>query len=172
MSLVKEIKSDPVFKKFMAILENTMKALDVEADHKEMLARHASRTSRSLKGGDRYSPHKLIDANMQDLSIRARLVEIRVKNSKKLEYLKEAMEALRRHVVTEYVDDLADYRTEGQRKALVDRVMKKANEFVASAESLLSALDHIIKDIDQSSHSMRHSVELLKLLSDTKGRAI
>lgn len=172
MSLIKEIRNDPVYKKFKAILEVTMKKMNVDEDHKEIMARHSSRTARSLRKGERYSPHKLIDANMQEMSIRSRLVEIRIKNSKPLKHLREAMEAMRRHIVTEYVDELSDYKTEGQRKALADRVMKTANEFIAQAEDLLDAIDLILKDIDQTSHSLRHSVELLKLLTETKGRTI
>ncbi len=170
MSLLKQIRKDPQYDTFLRILETTRKKLDVEAAVEEAKGLHASRTSRSLSGADRYSAKKIIDATLRDLSTRARLVEIRVANDRKLSHLKEAAEALRRYLSTEYVDELKeDFSTAGQRSSFVDRVLKNANALLAEGESLLSVLDFFIKDIDQSSHSVRHVVDCLKLLENKHG---
>ncbi len=170
MSLLKQIRKDPQYATFLRILETTRKNLDTETATAEAKALHASRTSRSLSGKDRYSSKSLIDANLRDLSTRARLVEIRVTNDRKLSHLKEAAEALKKYVSTEYVDELkSDFSTAGQRSDFVDRVLKSANALLAEGESLLSVLDFLIKDIDQASHSMRHVVDCLKLLENKHG---
>ena len=167
-SLVKSIREDANYLKFTKIVARVQKRLDMEASTNEALGLHASRTSRNLTGDDRYNAMKLIDANLKDLSYRARLVEIRVKNDLQLSIVREAIEAMRRHISTEYADDLRDFSTADQRKSFVDRVIKNAKEYLAEGEALLDMLDMLVKDIDQCSHSMRHVIDCLKLLEGSK----
>lgn len=172
MSLISNVRDDEQYKKFVVILNRTKERLKLEDSIKEALGLHTSRTSRHLTGNDRYSPKKLIDASMRDLSTRARLVEIRVTNDRNLSHLREAMDALRRYISTEYADDLRDFSTADQRRAFVDRILKSANELLAEGESVLTSIDHLIKDIDQSGHSMRHVVDCLKLLENKHGSKV
>lgn len=172
MSLISVVRDDIVYVKFKKILEVTMTKVNIEADTSEALALHASRTSRRLNGEDRYSAKKLIDANLKDLACRARLVELRVKNDKKLRYLTEACEAMRRHITTEYADDLLDYKTVAERKAFIDRILKSANAFLSEGEAMLTMLDTLIKDLDQCGYSLKNVIECLKLLADVKGSRV
>jgi hypothetical protein len=172
MSLISDVREDAQYKKFVVILGRTKERLKLEEALQEALGLHTSRTSRHLTGNDRYSPRKLIDASMRDLSTRARLVEIRVTNDRNLSHLREAMDALRRYISTEYADDLRDFSTADQRRAFVDRILKSANELLAEGESVLSSIDYLIKDIDQSGHSMRHVVDCLKLLENKHGSKV
>lgn len=171
-ALIKSIRADANYLKFKKILERVQKAVNLEADTNEALSLHASRTSRSLTGNDRYNPMTLIDANLKDLSFRARLVELRVKNDIKLSMLREATDAMKRHVSTEYVEDLKEFSTADQRKAFTDRVVKSAKEFLAEGDSFLSTVDLLIKDIDQCNYSMKSSIECLKLLAESKGSRV
>lgn len=168
-SLIKEIKRDAHYQTFARILENTTKHVNIDAAMEEARTLHTSRYSRALTGKDRYSPKKLIDAAAKDMSVRARLVEIRVSNDRKLSHLQEAMEALRRYVFTEYADDLQEFSTAEQRRAFIDRVLRSANELIAEGKQLLSTLDTLIKDLDQTSHAMKHIVDCLKLLENKHG---
>lgn len=172
MSLIKEIRNDPQYKKFQDLLLAVQKRIDIDRLYKETMALHESRTSRSLRDGDRYSPEKLIDANLVDLSARSRLVKIRATNAKQLSHLQEGMKAMHRYISTQYDEDLKDYRTKEQRAAVIDRVLKAANEFMAECESLGNIIDMVIKDIDQGSHAMRHVIDCLKLWTESKGRSI
>ncbi len=166
------VKSDPSYKKFQLILKNTLEKLDFERSLKEAQTLHASRTSRSLMGNDRYSPKKIIDAAVKDLSTRARLVEIRVANDRNLSHLRSAVEALRRYISTEYSEELRDFSTADQRKSFVDRVMRSAHEVLEQGDAVMNVVDHLIKDIDQSSHAMRHVVDCLKLLENKNGSKV
>lgn len=169
MSLIKEVKGDPQYITFKRILEETRRHVKIDESMEEARRLHTSRESRALTGKDRYSAKRIIDAAAKDMSVRARLVEIRVSNDKKMSHLREAMEALRRYVSTEYADDLKEFSNAEQRRAFVDRVLKAANGLVAESEQLLNTLDHLIKDLDQSSHSMRHIVDCLKLMENKHG---
>jgi hypothetical protein len=172
MSLIKEIRDDPVYKRFKDIFENVRKRIDVEKAFKEATMLHEQRIEAAPKGDKRYSAQRLVDANMLDLATRSRLIRIRTTNSKQLSHLEAAMAAMRHHILTEYVDELKPYRSAPQRQALMDRVMKNAVEFVAECTNLNDTLDLIIKDVDQASHGYRHVVELLKLMADSKGRSL
>ncbi len=169
MSLLDEIRSDSNYKKFARILETTRAKIDVDKSMKEVLSLHMGRTSRSMLGEDRYSPKKLIDASMKDMSNRARLVEIRVRNDINLSHLREAMAALRRYISTEYEYELRDFATVDQRKAFVDRVMRSANELIADGEALLNTIDLFVKDIDQAGYSIKAIISCMQLLEDKKG---
>lgn len=172
MSLIKEIRNDPVYRTFKEMFERVQQQINTDKDYKEVVMLHESRTSRNLRGGDRYSPEKLIDANLVDLSVRSRLVRIRAKSTKQIAHLESGMEAVGNHVMTEYAEDLRDYKTEAQRRALIARVMKAAKAFVADVEAVNNVIDSIIKDIDQASYHLKASVDLLKLWSDSKGRTV
>ena len=138
----------------------------------EVLSLHMSRTSRSMLGEDRYSPKKLIDASLKDLSNRSRLVEIRVRNDINLSHLKEAMEAFKRYASTEYAEDLKEFSTVDQRKSFIERVLKEAKQLVSDCETLIDTIDNFVKDIDHSSYSMKAVIDCLKLLDGAKGGTV
>jgi hypothetical protein len=170
-SLLKEIRANENYKRFLAIVETCQQRIDVDRSKNEALALHAGRLSRNLHGEKRYSPKHIIDANMQDMANRARMVEIRVKNDIQLSTLRSAIQAMRRHISTEYAEELREFSTAPQRSAFVDRVLKASVQLLEEGEALIELLDTLIKDIDQTSHTMRHIIEALKLVSE-KGRNI
>lgn len=172
MSLIKQIKSDPNFTKFNRIFEGIKKQVNIETSLNEALSLHASRTSRDITGEKRYNPKIIIDASLKDLSYRARLVEIRVKNDLQLSILKEAIDAMKRHVQTEYAEDLREFSTADQRRAFADRVVKSAKEFLAEGESFMDILDTLIRDIDQAGFTIKHIIECMKLLQGAKGTTV
>ena len=169
-ALVQEIRKDPNYAKFLKIVEGIRKRIDLEAITTEALGLHSARTSRSLHGNDRYSPTALIDASLKDLSFRARMVEMRVRLDIAVSNLSEAVAAIKRHISTEYNDELRDFSTAEQRRSFVDRVIKNSNQFLSEGEALIKTLDHLIKDLDQAGHSMRHIIECLKLMSQNSGK--
>jgi hypothetical protein len=171
--LLVQIKVDPKYKKFARIVQRVSDRLDIEKDRTEALALHASRSSRALHGGKRYSPKALIDASLQDLHARSRLVEIRVKASNHIEVLDDGCDAIKHHLLTQYNQELRPFGTEAQRQALIKRVQRQALDLMVEGKSLLDMLDQIIKDIDQASYSLRATLDSLKLLDGAKaGRVV
>jgi len=169
MSLIQEIRGDANYKKFCGILEVTRTSIDLDKSMREVMSLHLSRTSRNLLGADRYSPKRLIDASLKDLSNRSRMVEIRVRNDMALSHLREAIKALRRYISTEYADDLKEFSTVDQRRSFVDRIMKSANQLVSEGEALLSTIDQLVTDIDKAGYNIKAVVSCLQLLEGSKG---
>ncbi len=167
--LIATIREQQQYKKFKAIVSVARDRLKIEADRSEALSLHAGRTSRKLFGEKQYSPKSILDASMVDLSYRARLVEMRVQCSLTISTLDAGVDAIKRYITTEFSDDLEAYKTVGQRKDFVDRIVASALDLVSEGEGLIAMLDTLIKDIDAASFQLRNAMEILKLLSETKG---
>lgn len=171
-SLISIIREDPEYKAFKQILTATKQGLDIEALSTECMGLHAGRPSRSLTGDGRYSPKTLLDANTTDMSARGRMTEIRVKVDKKVSSLRKGIAAMRKHILTKYADELKDYGGVTMQKALADRVMKAGIEYIEEAETLISGIDQLVKDIDSAGHALHRCGELIKLLSEGRGRVL
>lgn len=170
-SLIQLVKADPNYKQFQRIVEHAVSRLNFEAVETEIKALHGGRRSRSMYGDRRYSPKYIIESSAQDLSVRARLVEIRINYDRQLSTIREAVAAMKRHVTTEYDDDLREYSTAQVRRDFADRVVKQAHRILADGQNVIDIVDTVIKDIDQANHTIRHVIECLKLVSD-KGKTI
>jgi hypothetical protein len=170
IELIGEIRKSQTYASFKRVFESVQDRVKIEKNLEEVLALHATRTSRGLATRkERYNPHTLIDAGLNDMSARARMVELRVRVDLNLSSLREAMSAFSKHVMTEYSEELREYKTAEQRRAFVDRISKQARKLLAEGDALIQTIDALVKDIDQSGHSMRHAIECLKLLDGSKG---
>lgn len=170
--LMLDIKADPRYKKYVRILETVSKRIDVDRDLKEAMALHASRTSRELYGDKQFSPKAIYLADAKDMSNRARLVEIRERNSVQISMLSEATKKLHRYIRTHYMDEMREYKNEANRKAVLERVTAKSMDLIAEVEALMSTIDIFVKDIDQAGHSIRRMVDVLKLLAEKPGKVL
>ena len=166
--LIELIKADPAYATFRNIVRNTQKSLNIQNSLDDALSLHNSRVLRDLKGEQRYSPKLLIDANLTDLSFRSRLVDMRVRNDVKLSTLREALDAIRGHISTQYSTELKSFSTVDQRRAFVDRAVKNSAQLLADGEALLTTIDALIKDIDQSNFHFKTIIECLKLMDSSK----
>jgi len=170
--LLKEIRQDPKYKKFKLIVQKAGERLKIEEDRNEALALFSARTSSTLSGKKQYSGKSLMEAEATDMSTRSRLVTIRVKASIHLDLLDEACDAIKRHIFTQYHEDMRAFSNEQQRKALIERVQTVAMDIMTDGKSLLDMLDHLIRDIDQSNFSMGRMVDLLEMLQNSKGKVL
>jgi len=168
--LLQSLKSDAKYKKYRNILKTVRGRINVEADMDEILSLHAGRNSRRLFGKDQFSPKAIYEATAQDLSIRARLVEIRQRTSVQSSLLEGAIDQLHKYIRTSYRNSMRGLSNEASRKAGLDAVTNTGNELIVEARTLIDTADQIIRDVDQSGHSIRHMVEILKLLDSSKGK--
>jgi len=166
------IRKDQKYKKFRLIVQKTGERLNIEKDRNEALALHASRTSRTLSGKKAYSPKSLLDAEATDLYTRSRLVEIRVQASIHLNLLDEACDAIKRHIFTEYYEELRGFSNEQQRRALIERIQGVAMELMTEGKSLIDMLDQIVRDVDQANFHLGHMGSILEMLSNSKGKVL
>jgi hypothetical protein len=166
------LKEDSDFKKFRKIVKRVEERLKIQEFLSEAKALHAGRTSRKLHERKQFNPRALIEASTKDLSIRSRLVEIRVNVSVNLSNLEEAIDAVKRYISTEFYDALSEYKTVDLKKSLIDRAIARPLDMMSDTKSLIEVLDILIRDIDQSNFHMKTMIEALKLLDDSKGKTI
>lgn len=172
MSLIKKIRETKDYKTFKAMVVKVSEKLDVEKDRAEALSMHAGRTSRRMHGKKQYSPKSLIDAALNDLACRSRLVELRVQASIQISLLHDAIKAMRHYITNEFDDELSEYKTVGQRSALIDRVITKALEVESNGKAIIEMMDHLIVDIDKASYHLRAMCDALKLVMDKPGQTL
>lgn len=168
MLLAKVLRKDKKYKKLSQVLEVAQQRINVEQDRVQAFSLHAGLESRSLYGKRALSPKAVLSATSQMMANRSRLVEMRARATENISYLHQACKEFKRYALTAYEDEFKDYRTKEQRDALLDVVMRPALEFIGEADTLIDILDNLIKDIDQSGHSVRHIVDILKLLDSSK----
>lgn len=166
MSFSSEIKSDSRYKKLLHILETARSRIDVERDRTEIAAMHSGLLVRQLYGKNVFSTKKVLLATAQLQANRSRLVEIRSRATEHISYLHQGCTAFKRYCLANY--EFSGYRTKEQREALLDKPLRPVLDFIAEVDTLIDVLDMMIKDIDQAGHSIRHIVEVLKLLDSSK----
>ena len=167
--LLDAIRADPNHAKFTRIVDAVVLKIDLVAWTAEAMTMHAARNSRRILGEDRYSAKILVDATLQDLSARSRLVEIRVRNDIQMASLATAIGAMRRHVSTQYADELKEFSTAGLRASFVDRVLKTSLQILEEGTALTGMIDLLIRDIDAAGYSFKAVIDCLKLLEGNKG---
>lgn len=172
MGIIANIRAESEYKKFRKVVAIVQERLNVDKDRTEALSMHAGRTSRQLHGKKQYSPKALIDASLNDLSVRSRLVEIRVQCSIQIDLLHDAIKAIKHFITTQYHVELAKFKTVGERSAFLERVLATAIEIESGGQALIKLLDDLISDIDKSSYHLSHMVDGLKLLDGSKSGAV
>ena len=168
-SLLKAIRKDASYVKFKEIVETAQARLDVERDRRECFAIHAGRTARTLHGKKAYNPSSIQEAEGKEIEARSRLVEIRMKAAYQLEHVEKACKAVEDHVLTEYNEEMRGYSNQDQRRALIRRVQKVAQNVLTDGKSLLDLCDRFIEDIDKVGYGLTNLTNLaVKILA---GRA-
>jgi hypothetical protein len=169
MTLIKAIRKDPKYKTLKQVLENAQSKIDIEQSRKRAFVLHASLEVRGLYGRKKFSPKRILSATAQIQANRSTLVEIRARLSEHVSYVEAAQAAFRRHVFSEFSEDLRDYRTKEQRDAFINNATVTVVDFISEVTALVDLLDTFIKDLDQAGHNIRHMVDVLKLLASSKG---
>jgi hypothetical protein len=173
MGVKQEIRESKDFKKFKKIVANVQAKLNVEKDANEARSLHAGRTSRKLYGDKRYSPKAILDAAMNDMAARSRLVELRVQTTNQIDVLGDACKAMRNSISTNFGETVKKrFTTVGDRGAFYDTMISDALEIQAEGEALIKMLDNLIADIDKSSFALKHVVDCLSLLSGSKAGSV
>lgn len=166
MSFSTEIKKDRKYKKLLKILEVAQSRINVERDRNEAFTMHSGLLVRQLYGKNVFSTKRVLEATAQVQANRSRLVEIRSRATEHISYLHQGVIAFKRYCLSNY--EFSGYRTKEQRDAILDKPLRPILDFIAEVDTLIDILDQFIKDIDQAGHSIRHIVEVLKLLDSSK----
>lgn len=165
-ALLKSIRKDPTYRKFKDIVQTAQERLDIERDRRECFTIHSSRLSRTLYGKKAYNPSSLQEVEAKESEARSRLVEIRMKAAYQLEHVEKAMRAIEDHVVTEYNSEMKGFSTADQRRSLIRRVQKVAQDLMTDGKSLLDLCDRFVDDIDRCGYKVTNLTNLaVKILA-------
>jgi hypothetical protein len=171
--LLAKIRLDSKYKKFKQILQAAQEKVTFQPDREEALALHAGLLVRTLYGKKQFSSKSILESLSQVQANRSRLVELRVRSSVHISYVKESSKALKRYVYTQYAEDLkVSYKTKDQREALLMRLTDVAEEFLAEGENHIELLDTFIKDLDQAGFTLRDMVKVLEMLVGKEGKLL
>lgn len=167
------IREDRKYLKFKKIVLEEQKKIDEQVHIDELTGLHTSRISRTLYGKrGQYSAETLMEASLQDLSVRSRMVEIRVQISLHTGMIEAAIKAISKYIYVEYLLNDPCYVTEGQRNGFIADFLSQWTKNLEHYNAILQMADTFIKDVDQAGFNLRNMMDCLKLLSETKGKII
>lgn len=164
------VVDDANYKKYKDVLKTVKAGANLLAIKQEAKTLHATRSSRELYKA-RVSPDPLISAEMQDSSIRSRLIELKALLLNEQELLESAISLCKKHLKAAYVDELAKLgSTIAARSGAVDTIFARGSEYLSQVNVVLAILDLYIKDIDAAGYKHSNVRELLKL--DRAGKEV
>ena len=168
-----KIKEDEKYKKFKNAFLKEYKKIDLEVDKDQLINLQSTRLSRTLYGKkEMYSANSLMEASLQDLAARSRMVEIRVQLSRRLALLEALISSISKHIYSNYLVIEPSLKTEAQKNNFITDFLAVYKEYVKKGTPIVEMADAFIKDIDQAGFSLRNMMDCLKLLSETKGKII
>lgn len=171
-SLKTQLKADPELKALDAIVARASGSFAPEKVLKEAEHLHLERKSRNLYKIT-MAPTPLYQADMQDLSNRARLVELKTGILRMIGVINAAVKSVKTHVSTKYQSELKEYgSTITERNRIVDRVVSDAIQASADMASVVDILDVYIKDLDQAGYGLRRAIDALELAHGRRGQEV
>lgn len=167
-SLKRSLLEDDTYKRYRNIVKAIKDKIIVDDMDDEINRLHSGRISRTLygttPGGD-----KIMNAALQDASHRSRMAEIRVRVSKQADLLDITLEATRIYLARQFADEVPDIRTKSERMAYFDAHLTNGIVLHSKLKSLISRIDVLIKDVDQTGFSLKHCVDILELVYHNSG---
>ena len=171
MSLL-EIRKDPLIVRAMQLKDAADAAINLERIEEEAKVLHSGRTSRKLYK-IALEPTSLAEAAMRDMSNRARLSELKARVYVQKKAMENAHEQCVAHIGTKYSDFVRALASNAaDRKLIYTKILKPIIQQLSEMESTLELLEIYIKDIDQAAWGLRNATDMLKLIYDTRGKAV
>ena len=140
----------------MNIVDST-KSGDYDAYIKEIERMHKGRLSRSLTR--KTTSSGIIDSAGQDQSYRSRAVEILMTVTKRTVMLESAYDLTKAHVFNKYAEELARYKTKGERDQVVRNLLGGAKETLTKLGLVDKLCNLLIGDVDKAIWPLRYALE-------------
>lgn len=165
-SVRRQLRRDDKLRRFKKAFDsNPDLVIDYQALHDELTRLHKTRSVRSLRRKSRGFTDDIVDAMIQDTSIRARCTEILGSCVRINGHINDTLNNLRDYLLVEYNDSLRIVGTVKERQSIVESVLRPFYETLDKLEQLRSHARLIVEDIDKASYIYRNLVESLKMLS-------
>lgn len=178
MSVIDEFKSalrkDPTFKTFREIAQKVFDTINTEKIRLDVRSLHDQRMSRGLSASpDRFNPHKLVDVNSQEASVRGRLVSMQMELLVQRSTLRSAIDAITEHIRAEYYEDfLKDRRNVADRDAMLAVVLKRPREALMDIDCNIELVNAVLNDVDRTSFRLSEILKSLELITEKTMRGI
>jgi hypothetical protein len=139
--------------------------IDLEGLEREIDSLHLTRMIRTLKTEEVITSFqkKFITAALQHQAFRSRLVEIKVKCFRVGARLEEHIGVVRSYLGITYPNSLSKYRTVAERKAAINTILEEPMTFLSKLALKDKELEQIIKDLDQTSFSLKHIMDAMQI---------
>lgn len=162
----RRIRDDEKYKRFkVAQKNNPNNVIDFENLHKEMARLHKTRSVRSLKRKSKGFVNDVVDALLQDQQARSRCAEIVSICIEISGSMTQTLDNLRDYLVTEYAELLKAVGTVGERKMVVESVLRPFYEYLSNIEQLRQHAKVIMEDVDKAGYGFTNLVNTLQMLS-------
>lgn len=162
--VVRTLKRDEKYKKLKETFSTHENfKIPVESLLDELKILHSDRLIRSLNSTDPKIIEKLLEANLKEQSIRARVTEILIRCVRSHSLLTKAINSLKYHLLMSYPDELKSFRTKEERNQIVTVALKRFDEYLADLAVLKESASLVASDIDKASWNLRLMVDTLKL---------
>jgi hypothetical protein len=159
---------DDVWARYQRILTRTQETTRAVELVKEIERLHGSRSSRflSTKSGGA-TAFNLIDANLQDISYRSRIVEIKITISKQHRLLEQVLGAVHGHLLSNYNEEIVDLvgKLKASQGTFVDSMIRDGWDALSKLEKVREIAEYVVEDIDKTAWAMTNLVKLVTLLA-------
>jgi peptide methionine sulfoxide reductase MsrA len=168
-----EISEDPDYITFRQLAQDAADRVNPTKTSERIKDLHASRLIRTVYGDKAYRADKLMDANAQEMSIRAHLVTTQIEVMIAKEALKSAIEAVSEHIRSEYHSRyLSKLRNNEMRDAYINTVLKTPLRRYSELRQLATMIELVIGDIDKNSFRLSDSLKCLELMANIKSQVV
>lgn len=162
----RRIREDEKYKRFKtAHKNNPNNVIDFDGLHKEMARIHKTRSVRSLKRKSKGFVDDVVDALLQDQQARSRCAEIMGNCVTISGNMTQTLDNLRDYLVTEFSELLKSVGTVGERKMVVESVLRPFYEYLNNVDQIKLHAKIIIEDVDKAGYGFTNLVNSLQLLS-------
>lgn len=157
---------DQVWARYKRIIERARAECAYSRLMDEVTRLHQSRTCRTLLVSSQITADDLIRANLEDMSHRSRLVEIKVNNSRVHRRLSIALDTTASHIThncSALLTGVGVGKTKTERASFVELVLADGWGLLEKIDKIDYAASQVIDDIDKGSWNYRNLVQLLSL---------
>lgn len=162
----RRIREDEKYKRFkVAHKNNPNNVIDFESLHNEMARIHKTRSVRALKRKSKGFVDDVVDALLQDQQARSRCAEIMGNCVTISGTMTQTLDNLRDYLVTEFSELLKTVGTVGERKMVVESVLRPFYEYLNNVDQIKQHAKIIIEDVDKAGYGFTNLVNSLQLLS-------
>ncbi len=165
------ISGDKKLRKFLKRCKQGAFTLDTKKMMFDIGNMHRTRLARNLKTKTVIQKFQVsfIDADLQNIAYRARIVEIKMNCFEVLSQLDQYISLLKKHLKATYAENMkVGYGTQADRDALIDSFLEPGLMSKKKLEATMSYADLVILDIDQAGFALKRIITVMQIAQEKR----